>query len=696
MHLQTRWLAALLFAPAVGIALVAAQAPAPAGGLQDPQVTFRLDVDYVEVDAVVTDAAGSIVRGLTADDFEILEDGDPQEVEAFTFVDLPVEPARPPLFAETPIEPDVRSNAVPFEGRLYILVLDDYNTMALRTGRVRAAARRFVEEHIGENDLAAVLHTSGRPSASQDFTNSRPLLLSAIEQFAGRKTQISSLERFDITDRDTVEELQLLDDRWLDPTDYQKALEAEASLHTITEVARFLSSINGRRKALVLISEGIDYNIFDPFNLPRASTIMDETRQAIAEATRSNTSIYAVDPRGLVSGIADADVYELQDDLVLGFDNPYNRLMLSQYSLRTLADQTNGFAAINSNDFDRMFERIVAENSTYYLLGYYPTNTERDGRYREIEVRLKDPTLRVRARKGYVAPRTGEPPVELTEAVPGTSDELRAVLSTPISVSGLTLAVSAVPYLGTAPNASVAIIVEVDGRGLAFAEQDGRWVELLELSLLAVDRRGRIEDGDRQEADMSLRPETYQAVAATGVRFVSRLELPPGQIQMRIGARESGLGAAGTVAFDLPVPDFRRAPLMVSGIALTSHQAAGMPTAQPDEVFGQALPAQPTTVREFARDDVLVTFAEVYDNELGPPHRVDISTTLRAEDGQFVFQTSEARSSGELEGERGGYGVRAVIPLSDVTPGRYLLAVEARSRLEGAASASQQTVITVR
>ena len=283
--MQTRWLAALLFAPAVGIALVAAQAPAPAGGLQDPQVTFRLDVDYVEVDAVVTDAAGSIVRGLTADDFEILEDGDPQEVEAFTFVDLPVEPARPPLFAEAPIEPDVWSNAVPFEGRLYILVLDDYNTMALRTGRVRAAARRFVEEHIGENDLAAVLHTSGRPNASQDFTNSRPLLLSAIEQFAGRKTQISSLERFDITDRDTVEELQLLDDRWLDPTDYQKASEAEASLHTITEVARFLSSINGRRKALVLISEGIDYNIFDPFNLPRASTIMDETRQAIAEAT---------------------------------------------------------------------------------------------------------------------------------------------------------------------------------------------------------------------------------------------------------------------------------------------------------------------------------------------------------------------------------------------------------------------------
>ena len=461
-------------------------------------------------------------------------------------------------------------------------------------------------------------------------------------------------------------------------------------------MARFLSSINGRRKALVLISEGIDYNIFDPFNLPRASGILDETRQAIAEATRSNTSIYAVDPRGLDSPIADAGIYELQDDLSLGFDNPYNRLMLSQYSLRTLSDETNGFAAINSNDFDRMFERIVAENSTYYLLGYYPTNTERDGRYREIEVRLKNPTLRVRARKGYVAPRTGEPPVDLTEAVPGTSDELRAVLSTPISVSGLTLAVSAVPYLGTAPNASVAVIIEVDGRGLAFAEQDGRWVDSLELSLLAIDRRGRIEDGDRQEAEMSLRTETYQAVVATGVRLVSRIELPPGQFQLRIGARESGLGAAGTVAFDLEVPDFRREPLTVSGIAMTSQSAAAMPTAQPDEVFGRALPAQPTTARAFTTDDVIVTFAEVYDNETGTPHRVDISTTLRAEDGEIVFQTSEERSSSELEGARGGYGLRALIPLSDVAPGRYLLAVEARSRLDGAESVSRRTLVTVR
>ena len=217
--MQTRWLAALVLTPVVGVVLWAQQAPAPADGLQEPQVTFRLDVDYVEVDAVVTDAEGNIVRGLTADDFEVLEDDEPQAVEAFTFVDLPVERAPPPLFAEIPIEPDVRSNAVPFEGRLYILVLDDYNTMALRTARVRAAARRFVEEHIGENDLAAVLHTSGRPNASQDFTNNRPLLLTAIDQFAGRKTQISSLERFDITDRDTVEELQLLDDGgWTPPT----------------------------------------------------------------------------------------------------------------------------------------------------------------------------------------------------------------------------------------------------------------------------------------------------------------------------------------------------------------------------------------------------------------------------------------------------------------------------------------------
>ena len=121
-----------------------------------------------------------------------------------------------------------------------------------------------------------------------------------------------------------------------------------------------------------------------------------------------------------------------------------------------------------------------------------------------------------------------------------------------------------------------------------------------------------------------------------------------------------------------------------------------MPTAQPDEILGRALPAQPTTTRNFSTDDVLVVFAEVYDNESASRHTVDITTTLRAVDGCVVFQRSEERSSDDLDGARSGYGNAALIPLADMAPGEYVLMTEARSRLRSAATASGQLGLTIR
>src|SRR4249920_709629 len=111
------------------IALVALLA---AGGLSAQQaptapIVFRAEVNYVEVDATVTDAGGNAVSGLRAADFEVLEDGKPKTIAAFTQVDLPVQRAEQPLFASTPIEPDVRTNAA-IEGGIYLIVLDDLHT----------------------------------------------------------------------------------------------------------------------------------------------------------------------------------------------------------------------------------------------------------------------------------------------------------------------------------------------------------------------------------------------------------------------------------------------------------------------------------------------------------------------------------------------------------------------------------------
>src|SRR5438132_2571611 len=149
--------------------VVLAQSQAP----PQPPVTFKVEVNYVEVDANVTDAQGNFVRALTKDDFQVLEDGKPQALTVFSMVDIPIERADPPLFAKTAIPPDVVTNRKPFDGRIFVLVMDDLNTKFSLTPRARAAARQFVERYLGANDLVAVVNTSGYGKSMQDFTNNR-------------------------------------------------------------------------------------------------------------------------------------------------------------------------------------------------------------------------------------------------------------------------------------------------------------------------------------------------------------------------------------------------------------------------------------------------------------------------------------------------------------------------------------------
>ena len=185
-----------LLVPTILLLLVPAMA-----GQQSPQeqprVTFRAEVNFVEVDAIVTDEDGNFVTGLTADDFEVFEDGELQDVTNLSEVTIPTEVAERPLFADAPIEPDVQTNAREYDGRLFMMVLDDLHTAALRTSLVKRAARDFIENHVGANDQVAIIHTSGRSDASQEFTVSRRRLLASIDKFAGKKLRSIALERGD-------------------------------------------------------------------------------------------------------------------------------------------------------------------------------------------------------------------------------------------------------------------------------------------------------------------------------------------------------------------------------------------------------------------------------------------------------------------------------------------------------------------
>jgi len=670
--------------------------PATQPAAQQPPVTFRAEVNYVEVDARVLDAQGNFIAGLDAKEFQVLEDGMPHQASVFSIVNLPVERAPRPLFASKPIEPDVATNLTGIDGRVYLIVLDDLHTSVQRSPQVRAVARQFIERYVGANDLVAVVHTSGRGDAGQEFTTNQRLLLAAVDSFMGRKIRSATLNRIDQEQftRGTRQQGDPIDD--ID--DRERGYQARIMLDSMRQMAQHLGGVSGRRKALVLFSEGIDYNIYDPFGNQDATTVLNATRDLLSAATRANVSIYGVDPRGL-GGMAQEgiEVTSFPDDPTLNINTTsfQNELRLGQDSLRVMASETGGFAAVNSNDFATAFQRIVDDNSSYYVLGYYPTNDRRDGRFRKIEVKVPGrPDARITARKGYVAPRgrASEPkPAGPNDATP----ELRNAMTSPLPLSELPMAVTAAVFKGPKPNGSVVISALVAGAALPLVEKDGTFRNHLEMAAVAVDQKGKTFTPGRSTLDLNMKPDTAKRMQALGFRVISQLDLPPGRYTLRVGAREGNTRKAGSVSYDLEVPDFTKDKLVMSSIAMTSAASSVAPTARSKDPLQQLLPGPLSSYREFPQGDEVAIFAEVYDNSGNQPHKVDIAASLKAEGGQSVFETREERDSSELKGSAGGYGFAVRIPLKDVAPGLYVLRVDAQSRLGDRPSTARETVIRV-
>jgi VWFA-related protein len=685
----------LLFAVASSAAALRAQGQAPPP--QQPPITFRAEVNYVEVDARVLDQQGKFIAGLKPEDFAIFEDGKPQKVASFSMVNIPLERVERPLFASRPVEPDVRNNMQAADGRIYVIVLDDLHTAALRSQRVKLAARHFIERYVGANDLAAVVHTSGRSNAGQEFTTSQSRLLRAVDQFMGRKLTSSTRNMIDDVQRRAG--TPAASDPAADLDDKERGFQARNTLDAIRNVAQYLGNIRGRRKAVVMFGEGIDYNINEMFSdqITEAQTVIDATRDMLAAATRANVAIYAVDPRGLGGEFDElASIQSFPDDtsLGLGMSSIFNEVRLSQDSLRVMGEETGGFAVVNKNSFSDAFQRIVDDNSSYYVMGYYSTNERRDGRFRKIEVRLPNrPGLTVRARKGYVAPRGKAPDVK---AAPkdGPTPELRDALESPLPLTGLPLALTAVVFKGPAPKGSVVISTFVAGSMLPFADNAGMMKNDLEIVGMATDDKGKAFSTERATVNLNMKPDTAKRVAATGFRIIQSLDLNPGRYSLRVAVREANTRKAGSVTFDLEVPDFSKAPLSMSDIAVTSALSGAAPTVRPKDPLEKLLPGPLSSYREFSPMDEIALFTEVYDN-VKEAHKVEIAATAKAEGGQTVYQTREEHDSSELAGSAGGYGFQARIPLKNFAPGLYVLRVEAITRIGDRPTTAREIVFRV-
>jgi VWFA-related protein len=387
----------------------APKAPASQPPQTDPQrPTFRTSVNLVTADVIPRDETGQFVADLKRDDFIVLEDGVPQEVASFTLVhggryyNLLAPPPAP--VAEGIILPPARPTN-DAAGRIFILFVDDLHLDFRNTGRIRDLFKKISETLIHEGDMFGIVST-GPSSIAIDMTYDRKRLEDALKKISG-----AGLRPTEIVEGGEGAE---------GPTEVR--YRAHVAFSTAYDLVRELGKVQDRRKALIYVSNGYDFDpfpkgrlknqaerlgsIYDGMDPEDPAALFNRQGQQFADAdlvrelaeltracNRSNVTIYSIDPRGLV-GMPDLD-----EKVDMNEFSDYVRK--SQDSLRVLADETGGIAVVNQNDFDKALKRIDGETSDYYMIGYYSSNPDPTRKTRRIEVKVKRDGINVWSRRSY-------------------------------------------------------------------------------------------------------------------------------------------------------------------------------------------------------------------------------------------------------------------------------------------------------
>jgi VWFA-related protein len=596
---------------------IAAQEGATPGqqAAPEPPPAFPAAVEQVVVDVVVTDRSGKPVEGITRDDLVVKEDGVPQSIASFEAIALPGSPAAvappPPPRISVNTTPEVQRG-----GRTFVVVFDDTHITPYRARQAKAAVASFVESGVREGDYVTLVATSGGTWWTSRMNAGRDELVRAVQALEGRYVPDNSMERISeweamlihvYRDRQTANRVhrrfrsygvstrRAADDD-TNPTSltsedpfvtarasqvyYEARTRYQLTLDALERAARGLTTARGR-KSIVLVSEGFIHD-------PSAEDFRD-----VAEACRrANAAIYFVDARGLEAMPAHMTAQfgppVPQPDLGFVFAETKEAAGGSE----SVAADSGGFTVRNTNDLESAIGRIADETRVYYLIGYVPTNTARDGKFREIEVQLRKGSgkdLQIRARKGYYAPAPDGS--RRVAATPGVDPVLQTVLDSPWAEDGIPLRMT--DYVGAEKilgKAEVRVAAEVDIRGLHFEEVEGRHRGSFEFLLVVVHRESGEQLRFGQTVDMNLRPPTRERLNRLWFPVVREFDLPPGHHQARMVVREAKTGAVGSVAHDFEVPPL--GPFRVSTPVITDVHQPGTagPGLKPDVVARRAFP----------------------------------------------------------------------------------------------------------
>jgi VWFA-related protein len=409
---------------------VRSQAPQPPAAQQRP--IFRSDAHFVTVDVYPT-KDGKVVEGLTAEDFIVEEDGRPQAVENFEFVDAAG--ATPEATRRDPnTVAESRLLAADARTRAFVVYLDIEHVSVAGANAARVPLVSMLNRLIGENDLVA-LTTSQVPPHGLTFGR-RTM---GVEDLITRNWKWGTRDQVRLTPLESEFEQCFPADPnggegWVRDGTAVRRLSAvlrdrareEAVLEHLEDLVSYLGTLREGRTSVVLFTEG--WRLFRgdggmigysgrrhpdcDRHLVRYANIDGQVRlrEIINRANRSNVVFYTVNPAGLTT--FDYDISERvlgtgdisQSPVAQGFDNIRDRAS----AMQTLAQNTDGLSVVNTNDLKAGLTRVTDALSAYYLLGYYSSNTAFDGRERRIRVRVAQPGVEVSARRGYTAPTEAE------------------------------------------------------------------------------------------------------------------------------------------------------------------------------------------------------------------------------------------------------------------------------------------------
>ncbi len=638
------------------------------------QPVFRSRTDLVSVYVVAVDEHGEPVHGLRQEDFTLYDRKKPQQIAVFDEVTHEATPASPAFALPPTLKHDVASNHAEQTDRLVVVVVDDLHMYKGRSDQAKTIVRDLIDQ-LGGRTTMAMLFSSGQHGVQ--VTDDRALLLREADTIKGRRAVRRPVTANDNqmppmidpesgagSALDTANSVSLQD--MMDDLTFYKALQS---------AARTLHANDGRRKAFVIVSEGIGKSLqwlpqlTSPCEAPTAPgsyspcyhdhAIVDMMR----ELRRANVATYAIDPRGEVTS---ADLLRECSPTPPGFgtDDPcafgtnwVSPLRQAQQGLEIQSEVSGGFAVTNTNDFETGLRHIVSDLDNYYLLGFYPSDPGGNG-FRSLSVQVDQPDVVLRFRQGY---EVGEPPPPPKNENPLTTLALGVMPS-----RDLPMRVFATPFPGSGKAARVAVTVEMTEPRRELEDAEGRISDDVRYSVLVVDTRSG--KGVLQRANTahlaSQRPLDQAAPPAVPYQVPMTLILQPGRYQVRASALSSRLNRGGSVYLDLDVPDFTKPPIALSGLVIGYANGPRVPTPR-TATAGDLVPFVPSLDREFRVGETVRLFAEAA--RKGASAATSATIQLVDYTGRVVSTVEEPLGAANR--------LDARVPLAGIGPGAYVLRV---------------------